>query len=75
METNAIASLIAAVANIPGLGAVAVYAPATIALAAVLAAVLPTPATGSPWLPARKLLDLVAMNFGNATNNAPKQGV
>jgi hypothetical protein len=65
---NPISALLAALGGVPGVGPFLVYAPVLIALAAVLAAVLPVPAPDSPWAPARRLLDLVAMNFGAARN-------
>jgi hypothetical protein len=67
---NPIAALITALAGTP-LAPVAVYAPLVIAVSAVLAAILPQPVAGSPWAPARKLLDLLALNVGSA-RNAPK---
>jgi hypothetical protein len=70
MDPNAFAALISALAGTP-LAPIAMYAPILIAVCAVLAAVLPVPAAGSPWVPARKLLDLVAFNIGSA-RNVPK---
>ena len=71
MEPSLFSVLVAALAN-TGLAPLAVYAPITVAVAAILAAILPQPAPDSPWLPARKLLDLVALNVGSA-KNAPKE--
>jgi hypothetical protein len=74
MESSPIAALVAALSGTP-LAPLAVYAPLVIAVAAVLAAILPTPGTGSPWLPVRKLLDLLAFNVGSARNaSTPTQG-
>ncbi len=74
MESSPIAALVAALSGTP-LAPVAVYVPLAIAVAAILAAILPTPAPGSPWLPARKLLDLMAFNVGSARNaTTPAQG-
>jgi hypothetical protein len=73
MDTNAVAALFAALGGVPIAGPVLPYIPVAVALAAILAAILPQPAADSPWVPARKLLDLVAMNIGSA-KNAPKTG-
>ncbi len=70
MESSPIAALVTALAGTP-LAPLAVYLPLVIAVSAVLAAILPTPASGSPWLPARKLLDLLAFNVGSARNVVP----
>jgi hypothetical protein len=70
METNAIPALAAALAGTP-LAPLALYLPLAIAIAAVLAAILPIPAPDSPWQPLRKLLDLLAMNIGAARNKEP----
>jgi len=67
MEENPIPALIAALSAV-GLGQIALYAPLVVAFAAVLAAILPQPQPDSSWAPVRKLLDLLAMNFGAARN-------
>ena len=67
MQANAIPALLSAVAGTP-LAPFAVYLPFVIAISAVLAAILPVPAADSRWMPARKLLDLLAMNVGSAKN-------
>jgi hypothetical protein len=69
MESNSVVALVAALSNTP-LAPIVVYIPLAMAVAAVLAAVLPRPAAGSGWAPARAALDAVAMNFGNAKNVA-----
>lgn len=38
--------------------------------ASLLDAAIPQPATGSHWLPFRKVLSFLALNFGNAANSA-----
>jgi hypothetical protein len=73
MEYNPISVLISALTS-AGFGQFAIYAPVVIAAAAVLAAVLPQPETGSSWVPARRLLDLLAMNIGAAKNSAGGSG-
>jgi hypothetical protein len=70
MQSTPISALVTALTG-TALAPVAVYAPLVIAVAAILAAILPTPAPGSPWLPARKLLDLLAFNVGAAHNVSP----
>ncbi len=67
MEPNPIPMLVAALAG-TRLAPLAIYAPLVVAVAAVLAAVLPQPVDTSPWKPARRLLDLLAMNVGAAKN-------
>ena len=69
MENSPITALVAALAGTP-LAPLSVYVPLVIAIAAVLAAILPRPPAGSPWCPARQLLDLLAFNVG-AAKNAP----
>lgn len=73
MEANPIPALVSALAA-AGLGQIAIYAPLVIAAAAVLAAVLPQPVAGSSWAPARRLLDLLAMNIGSAKNASGSTG-
>jgi hypothetical protein len=48
--------------------AVATYAPLVSAVASLLSAIFPAPAEGSRWVPVRRILDILAMNFGHATN-------
>ena len=67
MEPNPISALVAALAG-TSLAPLAVYAPLIVTCAAILAAILPQPVAGSPWKPARRLLDLLAMNIGAAKN-------
>ena len=67
MESNGVIALVAALSNTP-LAPLVVYIPLALAVAAVLAAVLPHPEPSSPWAPARAALDALAMNFGNAKN-------
>ncbi len=67
MEPNPIPALVAALSG-TGLAPFVVYVPLVVAVSAVLAAILPQPATGSPWYPARRLLDMLAMNVGSARN-------
>lgn len=67
MEQNPIILIVQAISG-TYLAPVSAYVPIVIAVAAVLAAILPRPVEGSPWGPARKLLDLMAMNIGNARN-------
>jgi hypothetical protein len=67
MEPNLISALVAALAN-TSLAPLAVYAPLVVTVAAVLAAILPQPTSDSPWQPARRLIDLLAMNVGAAKN-------
>ena len=67
MDPNPFAALIAALSG-TALAPLAVYVPLLVAVAAMLAAVLPQPAPDSPWVPLRKLLDLAAMNVGAAKN-------
>jgi hypothetical protein len=67
MESSPIAALVAALTGTP-LAPLAVYVPLIIAVSAVLAAILPVPPPGSPWLPLRRLLDLLAFNVGTARN-------
>jgi hypothetical protein len=69
MESNSVVALVAALSDTP-LAPIVVYIPLAMAAAALLAAVLPHPAPGSAWAPARAALDAVAMNFGNAKNMA-----
>jgi hypothetical protein len=61
-------SLVTVVAALPGGANIALYAPAVFGIAAILAAILPQAPEGSPWVPARKFLDLLAFNFKNAAN-------
>ena len=70
MESNGVVALVAALSDTP-LAPLVVYIPLAMAVAALLAAVLPHPAPDSPWAPARAALDVVAMNFGNAKNATP----
>jgi len=51
--------------------AVVQYAPYVIAAASAATAVLPQGSPGSAWATVRSMIDLLAMNFGNA-KNAPK---
>lgn len=44
------------------------YVAAAVTICSVLDAVIPQPAPGSHWLPARKLLSMVALNLGAASN-------
>ena len=67
-------ALVAVVSALPGGAVIALYAPAAFGVAAISAAILPQPAEGSPWVPARKFLDILAFNFKNATNASPKTG-
>ena len=67
MESNQIQSLIAALVGV-NLASVASYVPLAIAVSAILAAILPQPNVNSPWVPVRKLIDLLAMNIGSAKN-------
>ncbi len=67
MESNSVNALMAALSETP-LAPLVVYLPLVMGVAALLATVLPRPQPGSPWAPARAALDLVAMNFGQATN-------
>ena len=48
--------------------AVITYAPVAIAVAAAGAAALPKGTPGTPWFVARQVLDVIALNFGNAKN-------
>ena len=73
MEINPIPALVSALAD-AGLGQIAMYSPVVIAASAVLAAVLPHPAADSLWAPARRLLDLLAMNVGSAKNASGGSG-
>ena len=54
-----------------GLAPLVAYVPIVVASSAILAAILPTPAADSKWMPLRKLLDLLALNVG-AAKNQPK---
>jgi len=72
MDQNPVALLVTALQG-TSLAPVAVYLPIIVAIAAILAAILPQPVEGSPWLPARKLLDMLAFNMGNA-KNTPQAG-
>ncbi len=74
MESNPILALVTALAD-TRLAPFAVYAPLIVSLAALLAAILPQPAEGSPWKPARRLLDLLAMNVGSAKNSVSTSDV
>lgn len=67
MDTTALVSLMHAL----GLDVYVPVALAVIGVAASLAAILPHPAPGSPWVIPRKLLDLAAMNTGSAKNATP----
>ena len=70
MDPNLVPALVAALAGTP-FAPLVVYAPLAVALAAILSAALPHPAPGSPWAPLRAVLDLLAVNVGNAKNAAP----
>lgn len=67
MDANPVIALIYALGDTP-LKALGPWLPVVMATAAVLAAMLPQPAPGSKWEPARKLLDMMAVNVGHATN-------
>ena len=47
---------------------VTTYGPWVVTAAAAAAAALPQAAPGSVWATIRSLIDLLAMNFGNAAN-------
>ena len=44
------------------------YGPMVVTAAAAAAAVLPQGAPGSAWATVRAMIDVLAMNFGNAKN-------
>ena len=48
--------------------AVVTYAPIAISVAAAGAVALPKGTPGTPWFIARQVLDVIALNFGNAKN-------
>lgn len=55
------------------LGVSAKYGAMIVAVAAILAAILPQPAAGAWWVPLRKLVDLLGQNFGHADNILPEK--
>ena len=67
MDTNPVLALITALGDTQ-LKEFAPWMPVLVAVAAVLAAILPPVDANSKWAPARKLLDMVAMNVGHAVN-------
>ena len=67
MDPNPVIALLYALGDTP-LKSLAPWVPVVMAAAAVLAAMLPQPAPGSKWAPARKLLDMLAANVGHAAN-------
>jgi hypothetical protein len=50
------------------IGLLTTYGPMIITGAAAAAAALPQAKSGTPWAAVRKVLDLFALNFGNAKN-------
>jgi hypothetical protein len=67
-----LSTLLAALAGSSSAGVIP-YITAAIAAAAALDAGLPQPAPGSHWLPLRKAISFVAVNFWNASNGAQPQ--
>lgn len=47
------------------------YVALLVAVCAILDASLPQPAEGSPWVPARRAVAFVAINFAHARNAVP----
>jgi len=58
----------AAVPEIGWLGLVGMIAPIVISAAAAIAAVFPQGKDGGVWYYVRKVIDFLALNFGNAKN-------
>jgi hypothetical protein len=50
------------------LASVAPYASAAVMSCAAIDATIPQPKPGSHWLPVRKVVSMVALNFGNSAN-------
>ena len=68
-------SLIALLATVPYVGPFLPYIPLVCGLAAIIDAVVPPPPEGSPWVGARKVVHMMALNIGYARNAVPSGAI